>query len=129
MVICALLMSTAESAMTADSPAQCVHGKMNFWRSFLIGLLSSLLVKLPLASVAHSALRGFADTAELQMRSWHIRGCMFWCFGLPFSGFCCTYLLRFGAMLNEADEWKWTYTYCSERTRCMGIRLAINSGL
>ena len=45
MVICALLMSTAESAMTADSLAQCMHDKMNFWRSFLIGLLSSLLVK------------------------------------------------------------------------------------
>ena len=113
MVICALLMSTAESAMTADSPAQCMHDKMNFWRSFLIGLLSSLLVKLPLASVAHSVLRGFVhqehwgpDTAELQMRSWHILDCVFWCLGLPFSGFCCTYLLSFGAMLNEADEWE-----------------------
>ena len=99
--------------MTTDSPARCEYDKMNIWMLFLIGLLSSSLVELPVASVAHSALPGFVhqehwgpDTAELQMRSWHIRDCVFWCLGLPFSGFCCTYLLSFGAMLNEADEWK-----------------------
>ena len=65
--------------MTADSPAQCTRDKMNFWRSFLIGLLSSLLVKLPLASVAHSVLRGFVHqehwgpvTAELQHPRLHV---------------------------------------------------------
>lgn len=114
LVCSALFFSVSGEALHFNSPADCPRDHVSFTRFVAVGVVSSLVVRLPLAIVTFASAREYVDlsrwgldTKRLQLRRWRAHDFVFWTVGVGYASVCILFLICFTSNLHSADEWKW----------------------
>ncbi|CAE8618650.1 unnamed protein product [Polarella glacialis] len=138
LVISALFFSASASALSVNSSALCAQMQYDATRFVLIGLVSSSVVRLPLAIAAYMTLRFFVheDLSAIttmpkkvgkqkvgkffwgseaqksrQLRRWQLADYLIWAVGSTYRLLCVFFLVAFLNDLHGLDEWKWVLSF------------------